>query len=63
MANEGLPKTSDAQDIGANAVKCMNVNLPTNWRPPQSMEGTDDFGFDLQVQFVEDHQAKEVFRV
>ena len=63
MANEGLPKTSDAQDIGANAVKCMNVNLPTNWRPPQSMEGTDDFGFDFQVQFVEDQQAKEVFRV
>lgn len=63
MANEGLPKTSDAQDIGANAVKCMHVNLPSNWRPPQSMEGTDDFGFDFQVQFVEDHQAKEVFRV
>ena len=63
MADQGLPKTSDAQDIGANAVKCMNVNLPTNWRPPQSMEGTDDFGFDFHVQFVEDHQAKEVFRV
>ncbi|MEJ8850738.1 DUF4365 domain-containing protein [Variovorax rhizosphaerae] len=63
MPDLGLPKTSDAQDIGANAVKCMHVNLPTNWRPPQSMEGTDDFGFDFHVQFVEDHQAKEVFRV
>lgn len=61
MTNAGLPKTSNAQAIGANAVKGMNVNLPNNWRPPPSMEGTGDFGFDFHVQFVEDHQAKQVF--
>ena len=59
---EGLPKTGDAQEIGADALRCLYANLPRNWMPPKDLGGTDDYGFDLQIQFVDNQQVKDIFR-
>jgi hypothetical protein len=40
MAYQGLPKTSKAQDIGADGIKCLNVNMPNIWRPPYGLEAS-----------------------
>ena len=60
--NGQLPTSSDAQNIGARADKCFIARCPETWRP-KSVEGTDDFGIDYQVQTLVNSQANDMFRV
>lgn len=63
MPVEGpLPQTGDQQDIGADADRCFRARIPNNWRP-HSLDGTDDFGLDYQVQTTPGQRATDIFRV
>lgn len=57
-----LPSVSDAQSIGFRAEKCFAALCPETWLP-KSVDGTDDFGIDYQVQTLDSGQATDVFRV
>ncbi|ELX10206.1 hypothetical protein Jab_2c22930 [Janthinobacterium sp. HH01] len=57
-----LPSVSDAQSIGFRAEKCFTALCPEAWLP-KSVDGTDDFGIDYQVQTLESGQVTDVFRV
>lgn len=60
--HEVLPKENDSQRIGQRANKCFAVHAPDSWRT-QSLEGTDDVGFDYQVQLVDASHYIGAFRV
>lgn len=62
MVEISLPEESDSQRIGHNASKCFSANCPDSWRI-HSLEGTDDAGFDYQVQIVDNGKYKDIFRV
>jgi tetratricopeptide (TPR) repeat protein len=63
MSDTGrLPIASDAQNIGFRAEKCFKALCPETWLP-KSVDGTDDFGIDYQVQTLENGQASDMFRV
>src|ERR1017187_6170135 len=57
-----LPQTGDAQDIGADAMRCFNARTPRDWKP-KDLGGTDDYGLDIQVQTTPGQRATDVFRV
>ena len=59
---EALPNESEAQRIGHRASKCFSAHHPDSWRP-HPLEGTDDVGFDYQVQLVDDKRYVAIFRV
>ena len=61
-AEEALPKESEAQRIGQRATKCFAAQRPDSWRI-QSLEGTDDVGFDYQIQLVDESRFVGIFRV
>ena len=63
MSNDAaLPRESEAQRIGQRANKCFTARHPETWRA-RSLEGTDDVGFDYQVQVVDDGRYIAPFRV
>lgn len=62
LINGPLPQESESQKIGHLAEQCFSANRPTTWRP-QNLGGTDDFGYDYQVQTVLDGSVKDIFRV
>ncbi|HYE33826.1 DUF4365 domain-containing protein [Methylocaldum sp.] len=63
MIIEGpLPEQSESQRIGHLAEKCFGANCPNEWRS-KNLDGTDDFGFDYQVQTIIAGRATDVFRV
>ncbi|MGK0149691.1 DUF4365 domain-containing protein [Pseudomonas putida] len=63
MPVEGpLPQTGDQHDINADAERCLRGRCPRDWRL-QSLEGTDDYGFDFQVQTTPNQQATDIFRI
>ncbi|NWA86062.1 DUF4365 domain-containing protein [Pseudomonas sp. D2002] len=63
MSVEGpLPQTGDQHDINADADSCLRARRPQHWRI-QSLEGTDDYGFDYQVQTTPNQQVRDVFRI
>lgn len=63
MPVEGpLPQTGDQHDINADAERCLRGRCPRDWRL-QSLEGTDDYGFDYQVQTTPNQQATDIFRI
>ena len=57
-----LPGTGDQHDINADATRCLMARHPKNWRV-QSLEGTDDYGYDFQVQTTPNQQATDIFRI
>lgn len=57
-----LPKTGDQQDIDADANRCLWARSPRHWRM-QNLAGTDDYGFDYQVQTTPNQQATDIFRL
>ena len=57
-----LPKTGDQDDINADADRCFRARCPKNWRV-HSLEGTDDYGLDFNIQTTPKQQATDVFRV
>jgi uncharacterized protein DUF4365 len=57
-----LPQESNSQRIGHLAQKCFTAKHPDSWRL-KALDGTDDFGFDYQVQTVVDRFVRDVFRV
>lgn len=57
-----LPKTGDQQDIDSDANRCLWARAPRNWRL-QNLAGTDDYGFDYQVQTTPNQQATDIFRL
>lgn len=59
--DEGLPQTGDAQEIGADAVRCLYANAPRSWLL-KDLGGTDDYGFDFQIQLKAGQQVREIFR-
>lgn len=61
MANQ-YPTESDAQRIGHMAERTLDAVQPLSWRT-RSLDGTDDVGFDLQVQVVDGSQYRGVFRL
>lgn len=63
MSNLGrLPTASDAQTIGFKAEKCFVARCPETWLA-KSVDGTDDFGVDYQVQTLHNSQVTDMFRV
>lgn len=62
MSMDGpLPEQSEAQRIGCLAQKCFTSNIPNEW-VPKSLDGGDDFGFDYQIQVLENNRATHIFR-
>ena len=62
MSVEGpLPEQSEAQRIGCLAQKCFTSNIPDEW-VPKPLDGGDDFGFDYQIQVLENNCATHIFR-
>ncbi len=59
--NEGLPQESEAQRIGRLAQVCFRANMPTDWAPTD-LAGTEDFGFDYQIQDLARAHARNIFR-
>ncbi len=59
---EGLPQTNVSQEIGQDATDCLHANRPANWRIT-SLEGDNDFGFDIQVQIGANNQISHAFRI
>src|SRR6218665_1339116 len=59
---QGFPKTGDSQEIGQDAVACLFANKPRNWIL-KDLSGTDDYGFDYQVQTSENQQVLGIFRL
>ena len=57
-----LPKTGDAQDIGADAEVCFIARKSKDWRA-QNLAGTDDYGLDFQIQTTPNQQVTDIFRV
>lgn len=57
-----LPGTGDQHDINADATRCLMARHPKDWRL-QSLEGTDDYGYDFQVQTTPNQQATDIFRM
>jgi tetratricopeptide (TPR) repeat protein len=57
-----LPKESDSQRIGRLAAKCFEANSPISWTS-KSLDGDADFGYDYQIQILDDGLAKDVFRM
>jgi tetratricopeptide (TPR) repeat protein len=57
-----LPQESREQEIGNNADIAFSANRPRLWRP-HSLTGTDDVGFDYQVQVVADGLYRGAFRL
>lgn len=57
-----LPQTGDQHDINADADRCFRARSPRNWRA-HSLEGTDDYGLDYQVQTTPGQRATDIFRV
>lgn len=57
-----LPGTGDQHDINADATRCLMARHPKDWRL-QSLEGTDDYGYDFQVQTTPNQQATDIFRI
>ncbi|MGE6385455.1 DUF4365 domain-containing protein [Pseudomonas sp. NPDC078416] len=63
MPVEGpLPGTGIQHDINADATRCLMARHPQDWRL-QSLEGTDDYGYDFQVQTTPNQQATDIFRI
>ena len=66
-AKNELPEENESQRIGQMAVLTLGARHPTSWRV-KSLEGTDDFGLDFQVQIVSRNaagksQARNIFRL
>lgn len=59
--SENLPEVSESQRIGMLAKKCFVANMPTTWAETE-LAGTEDFGFDYQIQDVSAGYARNVFR-
>ncbi|MGX1173958.1 DUF4365 domain-containing protein [Pseudomonas sp. R151218B TE3479] len=57
-----LPGTGDQHDINADATRCLMARHPKDWRV-QSLEGTDDYGYDFQVQTTPNQRATDIFRI
>lgn len=57
-----LPGTGDQHDINADATRCLMARHPKDWRL-QSLEGTDDYGYDFQVQTTPNQRATDIFRI
>jgi tetratricopeptide (TPR) repeat protein len=60
--NDALPQESEAQRIGRYAAKCFVANVPNTWQETE-LSGGGDYGYDYQVQIIENGLAKDVFRV
>jgi len=56
------PKESEAQRIGHMASHTLQAVHPLSWRL-HSLDGTDDVGFDYQVQVVDGDQYRGIFRL
>ena len=57
-----LPEQSEAQRIGSLAKTCFIANRPQEWLPTE-FAGDDDFGFDYQIQVMENNRATHIFRI
>lgn len=60
--SNALPKESLGQRIGRLAGKCFEANNPNSWATTAT-DGDCDFGYDYQVQLIENGLAKDIFRV
>lgn len=61
MNRQVLPTESEAQRIGRMACKCFAAKQPDSWASKE-LAGTDDFGYDYQVQVISDGQVHDIFR-
>ena len=59
--SENLPEVSESQRIGMLAKKCFVANMPTDWAETE-LAGTEDFGFDYQIQDLRAGYARNIFR-
>jgi hypothetical protein len=57
-----LPQKSESQQIGHWSQKSSNGQTPETWRP-KALDGTDDYGFDYQVQTVIYGFVRNIFRI
>ena len=58
---ENLPQVSESQRIGMLAQKCFVANMPIDWAETE-LGGTEDFGFDYQIQDTREGYARSIFR-
>jgi len=59
---QNYPLESEAQRIGQRAQKCFSTNRPDSWRE-RPLDGTDDAGFDYQIQIVDSARYIGIFRM
>lgn len=59
--SENLPQVDESQRIGRLAEKCFAANMPNDWAST-NLGGTEDFGFDFQIQDLRDGFARNIFR-
>jgi hypothetical protein len=57
-----LPQAGGQHDTNADADRCFRAFCPRNWRP-HSLEGTDDYGLDYNIQTTPQGSATDMFRV
>jgi tetratricopeptide (TPR) repeat protein len=57
-----LPKVPLAHEINSDAKRCFDARRPRNWLLT-SLEGTEDYGLDIQVQTTRNQEITDVFRV
>lgn len=60
--SQDLPRESESQRIGRLAGKCFDANSPNSWTSNR-LDGDSDFGYDYQVQILENGLAKDIFRM
>lgn len=56
------PKTGDQHETDSDADRCLRWQSPQSWRL-NGLSGTDDYGFDYQVQVATNQQMMDIFRV
>ena len=56
-----LPEEGESARIGRMAVKSFRANIPNSWSE-RSLEGTDDAGFDCQLQVLDKGKYRYLFR-
>ncbi|MBC7859237.1 MAG: DUF4365 domain-containing protein [Burkholderiaceae bacterium] len=57
-----LPQVNESQRIGRLAEKSFGANMPNDWAST-NLGGTEDFGFDFQIQDLREGYARNIFRV
>ncbi len=62
MLSANMPVHNESQEIGSDAVKAFESNIPRSWSS-KPLEGDDDIGFDKLIQYFPDNKFEYLFLV